>query len=220
MALNRVAILYTLNTCMMADNATASKKWKGKAKAKTPFTIKQRREMLLNFEAEDYGDLVTAAIDSLESGLHQTRYRSREVFVKAICHDPVRPTFVQFIMEMVAIRRYISYMKGKRFAVFEQRWFAHMHEYIETPKKWVDRTLLSPLSPPKNAKWVDRTLLSPLSPPKNAKWVDRTLLSPLSPPNNYVRFFFPLHVCFLRLAQSCSRCVFNYCDVGGNNRNE
>ncbi len=75
MALDRVVILYTLNTCMMADSATGSKKCKGKgkAKAKTPFTTKQRREMLLNFEAEDYGDLVTAAIDSLESGLQLTR---------------------------------------------------------------------------------------------------------------------------------------------------
>ena len=37
-------------------------KRKGKARAKGPFTVKHRREMLLTLEAKDYGDVLDCAI--------------------------------------------------------------------------------------------------------------------------------------------------------------
>ena len=45
--------------------------------------------------------IVLYAID-LEAGLHLRRYKTRRTFVDVICHDPVRPTLVQFVLEIIA----------------------------------------------------------------------------------------------------------------------
>ena len=78
-------------------------KRKGKARAKGLFRVKHRREMLLTLEAKDYRDVLDCAnaID-LEAGLHLRRYKTRRTFVDVICHDPVRPTLVQFVLEIIA----------------------------------------------------------------------------------------------------------------------
>ena len=51
------------------------------ARAKGPFTVKHRREMLLTLEAKDYGDVLDCAIRDLEAGLHLRRYKTRRTFV-------------------------------------------------------------------------------------------------------------------------------------------
>ena len=51
-------------------SVTGKKQSKGKARAKGPFTVKHRREMLLTLEAKDYGDVLNCAIRDLEAGLH------------------------------------------------------------------------------------------------------------------------------------------------------
>ena len=45
--------------------------------------------------------IVLYVID-LEAGLHLRRYKTRRTFVDVICHDPVRPTLVQFVLEIIA----------------------------------------------------------------------------------------------------------------------
>lgn len=54
-----------------------------------------------------------------------------------ICKDPVRPTLVQCVMEMIAryLEQYKACMKGKRYALFQQHWFEHTHEYFQTTEE-------------------------------------------------------------------------------------
>ena len=73
-------------------------------------------------EAKDYGNLVDTARGELKGGLHLRRYKSRTAFVNIICHDPVRTSLVQCVMEMIA--RYLEIYKAcidrKHYALFEQ----------------------------------------------------------------------------------------------------
>ena len=57
--------------------------------------------MLLTLEAKDCGDVLDCAIGELEAGLHLRRYKTRRTFVNVICHDPVRPTLVQFVLTVL-----------------------------------------------------------------------------------------------------------------------
>ena len=107
---------------------------KNKRKSKV-FKAKDRREMLSTLEdkaAADYDDLANNAIASLEGGLHLRRYPLRSAFVSMICREPVRTTLVVCVKQMVAcyLEQYKMCMKGKRYALSEQRWFEHVHDYI------------------------------------------------------------------------------------------
>ena len=54
-------------------------------------------------------------------------------FVLAICSEKVQPSLMQCIMEMIAryLEIYKACMRGKKYAIFEQEWFQHIHEYME-----------------------------------------------------------------------------------------
>lgn len=58
--------------------------------------------MLLNLKSKDCGNVVDTAIGKVKDGLHLRRYNSIAAFVNIICHDPVRPSLVQCVMEMIA----------------------------------------------------------------------------------------------------------------------
>ena len=107
----------------------------GKRKRKGPasFTAKDRKAMLEDLQARDYEDgSVTTAMRRLQGDRHLSRSEDRKAFVASICSETVRSVLVQCMMEMVA--RYLellkAWMRGKKFAKFEQQWFEHIHEYM------------------------------------------------------------------------------------------
>ena len=97
------------------------------------FMVKDRKAMLKDFQARDYEDVVTTAMERLQSDRNLERSEDRQAFVASICSETVRPVLVQCMMEMVA--RYLELLKacmrGKKYAKFEQLWFEHIHEYME-----------------------------------------------------------------------------------------
>ena len=105
---------------------------KRKRKGAASFTVKDRKAMLEDFQARDYDDVVTTAMERLLGDRHLDRYEDRQAFVASICSETVKPVLVQCMMEMVA--RYLELLKacmrGKKYAKFEQQWFEHIHEYI------------------------------------------------------------------------------------------
>ena len=52
--------------------------------------------------------------------------------MNTIANEPVRDTLLQFGKQMIEcyLELYKTCMKGKRYALFEQRWFEHVHEYF------------------------------------------------------------------------------------------
>ena len=123
----------------MALTAASEKSRTKKAKTgrkKTTFKVKERHELLVILEGNDYDDLVDTTIERLQTGTHLKRYPERSAFVSVICNDPIRPSLVQCIMEMVAgyLEMYRENMKGKHYIIFEQHWFESIHKFItKTP---------------------------------------------------------------------------------------
>ena len=74
--------------------------------------------MLEDFQARDYEDVVTTAMERLQGDRHLERSEDRQAFVASICSETVRPVLVQCMMEMVA--RYLELLKacmrGKKYA--------------------------------------------------------------------------------------------------------
>ena len=56
--------------------------------------------MLLTLEAKDYGDVLDCAIRDRPGSWPTPEAVQDEEDV--ICHDPVRPTLVQFVLEIIA----------------------------------------------------------------------------------------------------------------------
>ena len=76
------------------------------------FTVGERKRML---DARDYKDIVTKVTTEIQRGVHLEIYSSRQEFVLSICSETVKPTLVQFIMEMVGryLKIYKACMRGK-----------------------------------------------------------------------------------------------------------
>ena len=90
---------------------------KRKRRGVASFTVKDRKAMLEDFQARDYEDVVTTAMERLQGDRHLERSEDRQAFVA---------------MKMVA--RYLELLKacmrGKKYVKFEQQWFEHIHEYM------------------------------------------------------------------------------------------
>ena len=104
-------------------------------KSKAPFTVKQRKGMIDDLEKRDYSTVVETAIDRLRAGLHLELSEPRRKFVCAICdrENPViREHLIACIMGMILafIDMYTEYMKGKRFAYFQQQWMVNINKYF------------------------------------------------------------------------------------------
>jgi hypothetical protein len=104
-------------------------------KRKASFVAKQRKEMVGDLEKVQYDDVVETAIERLQAGPHLERYKSRNDFVRTICHEPAKQTLVACIMGIILafldiFRSCMKGRKGKRFANFEQRFMEHIKDYV------------------------------------------------------------------------------------------
>lgn len=95
-----------------------------KTKSKVLFNFKKWRVLVQNLEEIDYSNVVEAAIEQLQSGLHLELSEPRSHFVRTICdHEkPVRKKVVACIMSMILtfIDLYTTCMIGKRYASFQR----------------------------------------------------------------------------------------------------
>ena len=105
---------------------------KRKRRGAASFTVKDRKAMLEDFQARDYEDVVTTAMERLQGDRHLERSEDMQAFVASICGETVRPVLVQCMMEMVAcyLELLKTCMRGMKYAKFEQQWFEHIHEYM------------------------------------------------------------------------------------------
>ena len=74
-----------------------------KTKSKVLFDVKKRRVLVQDLEEIDYSDVVEAAIEQLQSGLHLELSEPRSHFVRTICDREklVREKVVACIMSMI-----------------------------------------------------------------------------------------------------------------------
>ena len=99
------------------------------------FTAKRRKDLVADLGKKDYADIVETAITRMQSGLHLDLFPPRKKFVTVACSDKVKPVLTQFIMENVSqyIEIYRRCMTGKKYLMFEQRWFSHIEQYFTEP---------------------------------------------------------------------------------------
>ena len=103
-----------------------------KRKKPVVFTAKHRKDLVADLGKKDYADVVETAITKMQSGLHLDLFPSRKKFVTIVCNEKVKPVLTQCIMEMVSqyIETYRRCMTGKKYLMFEQRWFNHIEQYF------------------------------------------------------------------------------------------
>ena len=106
-----------------------------KRKKPVVFTAKRRKDLVADLGKKDYADIVETAITRMQSGLHLDLFPPRKKFVTVACSDKVKPVLTQFIMENVSqyIEIYRRCMTGKKYLMFEQRWFSHIEQYFTEP---------------------------------------------------------------------------------------
>ena len=89
-------VVKQLATCSLMASAGATGKSQTKKASsrtkKTTFKVKERRELLLVLEGNDYADLVNTAIQKLQPSAHLLRYPERAAFVSSVPRSfPVTP---------------------------------------------------------------------------------------------------------------------------------
>jgi hypothetical protein len=106
-----------------------------KRKKPVIFAAKRRKDLVADLGKKDYADIVEIAITRMESELHLDLFPPRKKFVTVVCSEKVNPVLTQFIMENVSqyIETYRRCMRGKKYLMFEQRWFSHIEQYFTEP---------------------------------------------------------------------------------------